>query len=675
MNIFKRLSGKLGFVKKPKIGKIKLTKKKIIILIAVLLAAVALVVFAIKARSGKKSEEKSYTTAYAQVGDITETISQSGVVEPYERREITSLVKGEIILSAFEEGDYVEEGETLYKIDDEDAQLQIEKAQNNIEKANIDIQETYDDINALKIYAPESGTLSGFKISEGEDVQSGSVGYITNTEAMTADIPFTSYDYGKINIGDKVTVTSALYMTSMEGTVVHKYDSVVSGTGDGASVKKVEVEITNPGALAEGTTVAAVAHTSGGDVNSSGSGEISYGSQVPVNCEVQGSKAEKVYVKNGDKVKKGQLMAELSNSSLYTTKKSKELSLKDSGLSLQSSKKSLEDYNITAPISGTVITKNSKLGDKIDNSNSQTVMMVIADMSKMKFTITVDELDIAKIEIGQKAVVTADAIETASFEGEVTNVASEGTSSGDGVTTYEVEIVINEPGELKSGMNVNADIVISEAKDAVYIPEEALMGASGSRAMVLVKKDKNSKTDKADKNTMPNGGERPENMPEGGMPNDIGKEQNGRPEGQPAMDSQPEKVAQDGNTDNKENGQSKENSQSKNEDKNTKDGAAKEGRGGGMNIPDGYEMVSVETGVSDGTNIEIISGLSEGDEIIYIASTASASNEFNMGGMPGMGGGMPGGGGGMPGGGGGMPGGGQQRGGGGMPGGGGGQRR
>ena len=63
-------------------------------------------------------------------------------------------------------------------------------------------------------------------------------------------------------------------------------------------------------------------------------------------------------------------------------------------------------------------------------------------------------------------------------------------------------------------------------------------------------------------------------------------------------------------------------------------------------------MVRVQTGVSDGTNIEIISGLSEGDEIIYIASTATGTTGFMMGGMSGMGGmprGMSGGmGGGMP---------------------------
>ena len=334
-----------SLIKKIKsVKNIKLNKKRIIILSVALALIIALSVFLIvNARKNGNNEEKAYTTAYAMRGDVTETISQSGMVEPYERREITSLVKGEIILSEYEEGDFVEENATIYKIDDEDAQLQIEKA-------SIEMQDTYDDIAALNIYAQSSGTLSEFNLEAGNDAPNGKIGYITNTGLLTADIPFTSAEFNKISVGDSVSVTSALYMTSLDGKVVHKYNSVVGGTEDGASVKNIEVNCENPGSMAVGTTVAAVCHTLGGDVYSSGSGEVSYNGKIDINNEVQGSKVSKTYVKSGDRVTKGQLLAVLSNRSLDSTRKSRELSLK-------SSQKTLENYNITAPISGPVITK------------------------------------------------------------------------------------------------------------------------------------------------------------------------------------------------------------------------------------------------------------------------------------------------------------------------------
>lgn len=594
------------------------TKKNIIILVAVVLIIALLCFFVFGKGKNNKTEEQKYTEAQAERMDITETIEQSGVIEPLDRYEITSLVKGEIISSPYEEGDYVEEGATLYQIDDEDAQLNIEKTQNSIERSRMSLEETSDDISKLNIYANASGKLSEFTMKMGDTV-SGVIGKITNTDNLTVDIPFSALDFDKISVGNSVTITSALYMTSMSGRVSHKYDATAGTGNDGSVLKNIEIEIPNPGALAEGTTFAATVNTPYGTVSSAGSGTIGGGTVTTLKADVSGT-VSYIAVKDGDYVKKGQLIAKLTSDSLTNSQRSNQLNLKDSELSLKSSQKSLDDYNITSPISGTVITKNSKAGDKIDNSNSQTVMMVVADMSKVKFTITVDELDITKIALGQTAVVDADALPEETYEAKVTSIAGEGTSTGDGVTTFKVELTIDEPGNLRSGMNVNANIVIEEAKDVIGIPEEALMNTKGSTAKVLVKSDKAaSKNDKknADGNSddkangKPADGEKPANAD---AKSDSNKGTNSAPTGDSGKGS----------------------------------GGAPAGENA---VPDGYEMRDITVGISDGTNIEVVSGLSEGETIIYIPKSGESDNPFammmggGMGGRPGGGqGGGPGGG-------------------------------
>lgn len=564
--------------------------KKTITIIAIVLI-LSLLCFFILGKKDDQTKELSYIEVQAAVGNITETIEQSGVVEPYERYEITALVRGEIISSPFEEGDMVEEGDTLYQIDDEDAQLNMERAQMNLE-------ESAENVNNLSIYAPASGKLSEFKLEVGNNIGAGIIGKIDNAEKMNIDIPFSISDFNKITVGDRVTATSALYMTTLSGTVTHKYTANADLGTYGSVVRNIEIEIKNPGALADGTTFAATVHTASGDVNSAGSGTIQGGTTTDVRAEVSGE-VSYVGVKNGDYVQKGQLIARLTNKSLVNSHKSNQLNVK-------SNQKTLDNYNITSPISGTVITKNSKAGDKIDNSNAATVMMVVADMSKMKFTITVDELDIADIKLGQTAVVDADAIPETSFEAKVTNIASEGVSSGDGVTTFTVELTIDEPGELKSGMNVNANILINEAYNVVTIPEDALMSVRGTNASVLVKTDKNKPGNKAEDRKL-NGVKRqnPADMPEGEMPHRTQGMANG---------TVPEKG-------------------------NSVSGNLR----GNTNIPDGYEIRQVVIGISDGTNIEIVSGLSEGETIVYIPSSGQSTNPFfaMMSGM--HGGGMPGG--------------------------------
>lgn len=587
------------------------TKKNIIILVAVVLIIALLCFFVFGKGKNNKTEEQKYTEAQAERMDITETIEQSGVIEPLDRYEITSLVKGEIISSPYEEGDYVEEGATLYQIDDEDAQLNIEKTQNSIERSRMSLEETSDDISKLSIYANASGKLSEFTMKMGDTV-SGVIGKITNTDNLTVDIPFSAADFDKISVGNSVTITSALYMTSMSGRVSHKYDATAGTGNDGSVLKNIEIEIPNPGSLAEGTTFAATVNTPYGTVSSAGSGTIGGGTVTTLKADVSGT-VSYIAVKDGDYVKKGQLIAKLTSDSLTNSQRSNQLNLKDSELSLKSSRKSLDDYNITSPISGTVITKNSKAGDKIDNSNSQTVMMVVADMSKVKFTITVDELDITKIALGQTAVVDADALPEETYEAKVTSIAGEGTSTGDGVTTFKVELTIDEPGNLRSGMNVNANIVIEEAKDVIGIPEEALMNTKGSTAKVLVKSDKAaSKNDKRNaeggdadkaKGKFASAGSIPANAD---AKSGINKGTNSAPTGDSGKGS----------------------------------GGAP---AGGNAVPDGYEMRDIKVGISDGTNIEVVSGLSEGETIIYIPKSGESDNPFavmmggGMGGRPGGG--------------------------------------
>ncbi len=598
------------------------TKKNIIILVAVVVVIALACFFIFGRKKTNGDEEQKYSETQATRMDITETIEQSGVIEPLDRYEITSLVKGEIISSPYEEGDFVEEGALLYQIDDEDAQLNIEKTRNNIEKSRMSLDETNKDISKLNVYANATGKLSGFNLKIG-DTANGEIGKITNTDTLTVDIPFSVSDFDKISVGDNVTITSALYMTSLSGRVSHKYDANAGTGSDGSVLKNIEIEIPNPGSLADGTTFAATVSTSYGTVNSAGSGTIEGGTVSTLKTEVSGT-VSYIAVKDGDYVKKGQLIAKLTNDSLTNSQRSSALSLKDSQLSLQSSQKSLEDYQITSPISGTVITKNSKAGDKIDNSNSQTVMMVVADMSKVKFTITVDELDITKIAIGQTAEVDADALEDELYTATVTAIASEGVSSGDGVTTYEVELTIDEPGNLRSGMNVNANIILNEVTDVIAIPEDALTATKGTTAHVLVKSS-DAKGKKADKKAS-------EKAPA------VGDDKKGAPAD---SDKQP---APNGDT---PNGQKPEGFDGDMPAK--ADGEMP--KGASNMIPDGCEMREVTIGISDGTNVEIVSGLSEGETVVYIPRSDSSESGFPMM-MGGMGGGSGGGMGGGPGGGG-----------------------
>ena len=159
---------------------------------------------------------------------------------------------------------------------------------------------------------------------------------------------------------------------------------------------------------------------------------------------------------------------------------------------LSDAQKTLDNFTVKAPIDGEITSQTTIVGNVV---NSGTVISTIADTGHMEFQIPIDELDIAKVKVGQLASITVDALSDTStrpLSGKVSKIAIEGTSSN-GVTTYPVTIQVDQTADLKGGMNVNADISISQENNVLYVPIEAVQ-KFGNRAMVMVKGNANTST-------------------------------------------------------------------------------------------------------------------------------------------------------------------------------------
>ena len=101
-------------------------------------------------------------------------------------------------------------------------------------------------------------------------------------------------------------------------------------------------------------------------------------------------------------------------------------------------------------------------------------MAVIYDMSKLKCTLNVDELDVKNVRVGQKVSITTD-VNDKEYTGTVETVSVNGTAGSNGVTTYPVKIdIIDFDSYLLPGMNIEASIVISSAHNVLSIPVSSL---------------------------------------------------------------------------------------------------------------------------------------------------------------------------------------------------------
>jgi HlyD family secretion protein len=155
---------------------------------------------------------------------------------------------------------------------------------------------------------------------------------------------------------------------------------------------------------------------------------------------------------------------------------------------------------LQAPVAGTITSLSVASGDSVQSSAT---VVHITNYSALQTTISVDELDVTKVAVGQAVKITASAFEDETFEGVVTNVATVGTSTN-GVSTFDVTVQITDPKSLKIGMSTEASISIESKEDAIYVPVEAVY-TSGDEKYVQVPTSSEDSTQSTKKVTVETG--------------------------------------------------------------------------------------------------------------------------------------------------------------------------
>lgn len=463
-------------------------KKFLILLIVVLLAFGGIVGFLMMNKSKSASAKaKSVQTATVSKRDITSELSSSGTISPKDTYDITSLAEGEVTAAEFEEGDVVEKGQVLYRIDTSSMESQISSANNSLERSQESYQNALEDYNtALSDYsgntykATENGFIKTLSIKDGDKVSNGTeIAAIYDDKTMKLKVPFLSAEAAQIVSGNGAILTLTDTGEQINGVVSSVSNMDVTLTG-GRIVRYVTIEVANPGGITSETAATALV----GDFVSSMEAAFEPKLETTMKADISSTvEIQRMLVKEGDYVTKGTPIFSIESKSADKLLRTYKDSLDKAQESLESAKSKLEstqdtydNYTVTAPISGKVIKKTVKVGDKISKSTTgNTVLAVIYDMSNYTFEMLVDELDVKSVKAGQSVNITADAVSGKTFSGTVTNVSLQ-SSTSNGVTNYPVTITLNDGlDELLPGMNVDGVIILDEAKDVIAIPADSLM--------------------------------------------------------------------------------------------------------------------------------------------------------------------------------------------------------
>jgi HlyD family secretion protein len=263
---------------------------------------------------------------------------------------------------------------------------------------------------------------------------------------------------------------------------------------------------------------------------------------------------------------------------------------------------------IVSPINGTVISRNVDVGQTVAASLSAPTLFVIAeDLRRMQVDTSVAEADVGKLAPGMPATFSVDAFPNEKFRGTVRQVRNAATTIQN-VVTYDAVIDVENPElKLKPGMTANVTFVWAERDDVLKVPNAALRFKPSADALaknnVAVAGFAGTGTDGAD-HPHGNGGKWRKHNAEAQAPvadpSDAGAQTGDRPEAgwkKPA-DEKTVWMLKDGQ----------------------------------------LEAVKVKVGVTDGTNTEVVSGLSENDEVVTESNDPAGGQKPKQQGAPGMGG-------------------------------------
>ena len=433
-------------------------------------------------RAQDANVDVSYVQTTPEKRDLTNSLSGTGTLNPANTYNVKSLVAGKVLTSTIEEGDIVEEGTVLYTVDASDATTKAQQAQRSYDKT----------VDRQYVRAEVAGVVATLKVAKGDEVTSGQeVAVIRDSSKMVLQLEFPAADAATFSVGQSAEVTLDGTFETLTGTVTAVTGTDTLSTGN-LLTRTVTITVRNAGGL---TTAQAATATING-VSCIAAKCFEYQAERTLTTLAAGT-VTAINVQEGGAVNKDDIVLQISGEDLTEAIQSAAETLRSAELNMDNLQEAMNNYTVTSPISGTIIEKNAKAGDALTAGAD---LCTIYDLSYLVMVINVDELQVSDISVGQSVQVTADAVPDKTYTGTVTRVSMKGSSNG-GTTTYPVTVRIDETEGLRPGMNANAEIVIAEAKNALAVPNAAIVRGG----YVLVTKDSPSAANADPDMTAPEG--------------------------------------------------------------------------------------------------------------------------------------------------------------------------
>lgn len=479
--------------------------------------------FGYKAVKGSGNVTK-YVLAPVEKGTIVVSVAGTGQVLSLDQVDIKSKVSGDITFSGIEDGKTVQKGALLIKIDTADAERAVRDAKTNLETANLELDSLLEPVDELTLFQSENSlqqakdsqqtAQDNLKKSYEDGLNNVSDIFLNLPGVMSglSDILFShnfassqwnidyyndvirTYDFEadiyRTDAYDKYQIARKAYdqnfkdykstsRSSDEKTVENLINETYQTTKDIAEAVKSAnnlIQFYQDKVIGANKSPQSLSATHLSSLSGYVSKTNSYLSTL---LSIQQS-----IKSDGDAIVNAENSIKEKTLSLEKVKagpdelsvRAKKIAIQQKEEAISTAQQNLADYSVTAPFSGIITNVSVGKGDTVSSG------AVLASLiTKQKIVeISLNEVDASKVKVGQKAILTFDAVDGLSITGLVYDVSSLGTVS-QGVVNYTVKISLDtQDDRIKPSMSVSASIIVDAKQDVLMVSNYAIKSSGNS---------------------------------------------------------------------------------------------------------------------------------------------------------------------------------------------------
>jgi HlyD family secretion protein len=466
-------------------------RRWIVAAFAALIAALAVIgCQGIAARNGESQPEE---TAVARRGTLLVTIDATGSLAPRTEVSLSFSSGGRVAEVLVEEGQQVEIGQPLVRLETDDLELQMAQAEATLAAAAAELaqllappqpeQVAVQEANLAAMEAQwDAAAANRDQLTAGADA-----GQIAAAEAQLASATAqqkSAFDMHEMTMKCRTFEIPA--GTPLPNGKVSDGKKMTFCPGLGAMEEQARYSL----AVADASLAAAQAQLD----------ELLAGADADQVRAAQANVATAAAQRDATQAELDLLLAGATEAQIETT----QASVDDARVALEQARSNLEKSTLTAPMAGTVVSLNVQPGE-IASANQAVV--VLNDLATLEVDVNLDETDVARVAVGQEAQISLDAFPGAGLAGEVTYIASVAQSQS-GVVLYPVTIRLTpaDPSTssgqapstgpstssgqasgqalpMRAGMTADVEIATASQEDALIVPLRAIH-TEGERAYV-----------------------------------------------------------------------------------------------------------------------------------------------------------------------------------------------